>query len=175
MDFDTPEDGGAAIPMLLASPEDVSPRSDRLLQEIAKRWFEVCPKDGLPGRDDIDPMRFPRLLASSYLLDCLEGGDFKFRVAGSVFRELHGYEITGQRASDIFTRPDRSAPLWADMRRCASDALPVYRQGFTIWRAPSPPLRFQRVMLPLGEREGKTVKQILGAARIYDSNGAVWS
>lgn len=169
------ENDRTVTPMILACPEDVPLRSDRLLQDIARHWFKVCPREGLPSRDDIDPMDFPRLLASSYLLDCMDDGDFVFRVAGSAFRDLHGYEITGKRTSEIFTRSDLTTQLWSDMRACTSDALPVYRQGYTIWRAPRPPLRFQRVMLPLGGHDGKTVKQILGAARMFDSDGGAWS
>lgn len=175
MVFDMAEEGKDARPMCFASPEEVSGRLDSTLEALALRWFAMRSETGLPGRDDIDPMDFPRLLASTYLLDCLDDGDFMFRVAGSVFREMHGFEVTGMRVSEVLTCPQRTAPLWADMRACCADALPVYRQGWTIWRAPQPPLRFQRLMLPLGDRGDKTVRQILGSARMFDSTGGAWA
>jgi hypothetical protein len=56
----------------------------------------------MPGRSDIHPGHFPRLLPNVSLIDvCAGDGSCKVRLAGTRLREVYDREITGLAVSEL--------------------------------------------------------------------------
>ncbi len=163
----TPETTGmGATPWVLYAPADLPHSVDGKVRDLVRRWFD-CRLAGLPTRKTLAPETWPQLLGSSYLLDRLACDDYRFRVAGSQFRSLHEGEVIGRKLSEVLPSDSRASGLRGDIAACTGGGWPVFRTGWTTWLHARPPVRFQRVMLPLSASGEGCVAQIFGAVRFY--------
>src|SRR5437763_1331922 len=65
--------------------------------------FRVRNSRRMPSRGDINPAHIPRLLPFVFLAEVLERPrDFRYRLAGTHFREFVGIEPTGRRIAEVF-------------------------------------------------------------------------
>ncbi|WP_282604840.1 PAS domain-containing protein [Pelagibius sp. Alg239-R121] len=132
-------------------------------------WDEHRGRRALPARGDVDPMDFPRLLPTTYLLEREPNHDFIVRVAGTRFREVYGREVTGQKVSE-FIPYDSGRDFHLDVELCCKHHQPVFRDGRATWRPSGVATRFQRVLLPLGAYD-TFVDHLLGFAVFFDEDG----
>jgi hypothetical protein len=73
-------------------------------RELFDYWLEAAGARRMPARSDLDPLKVPRLLPSIGLIDVRNGLEAAcFRLAGTRLHEIYGQEITGKRATEVFS------------------------------------------------------------------------
>jgi hypothetical protein len=141
---------------------NVGVATDSRLTEIYEFWRSRCRDGVLPSRADIDPTRLaPRLLPFLFLVEVLEDPrDFRFRLAGTHFRDITGAEATGRRIAEVFP------PGFADEVRyhwdsCVERKAPKLGSG-NLWVPDRNHIRWEGIVLPLSP-DGDCVNMLLGA------------
>jgi hypothetical protein len=94
-------------------------------RELFDYWQKSAGVRQMPARSDLDPIQVPRLLPSIGLIDVKKGlEEACFRLAGTSLRDIYGGEITGKRASEVFT--GEQAEYWLRIHeRVVGNGLPL--------------------------------------------------
>lgn len=118
---------------------------------------KVRPADALPGRQHIDPVDFPHLLALINLVDVeRHRGDlsFRFRLVGTTQIAMAGRDVTGMTIDNAVV-PSLASRVTANMEKVLLTARPLYDR----FPMPHPNRQFiesERVYYPLAA-DGKTI------------------
>ena len=139
--------------------------ADGLIRELVSYWLRIHPGDGLPGRQNFDPVDVPRLLPHLLLTD-VHGPPYRFRarVVGTAVVEAIGKDFTGAYL-------DEALPGFADTSGAADrvdvveTGLPSYRCGLATMPFPLDFAPIERVYLPFAS-DGRKVDLIL-AGMVY--------
>lgn len=124
----------------------------------AKRGDRQAPPRSDFSHDDLLPW-FGHLL----LLDCLEGGEFRYRLYGTGLVTLFGFDLTGRTVGASLDRIG-DKPL--------DEYVTVMRTGAPVYASRSSPsardyLKVDKLALPL--MDGDRITKILGAIYLSDS------
>lgn len=91
----------------------------------AYRYWRSLAHQGLPQRRAIDPTAIPELLPNIMMLDVLDdGGDFRYRLAGTAVEHNFGASIKGFILSEIVRAFPSVEPILEVKRRCVATASP---------------------------------------------------
>lgn len=78
-------------------------------------WRAKCGDRRVPARADFDPEELLALLPHLLLIDvCYDPPDFRYRLAGTRTRDIHGVELTGRSVLDIVPS-DQGRLVWNDL------------------------------------------------------------
>ena len=67
-------------------------------------WLGKCPSEGIPNKNDIDPVEFPKLLDRIYMEDWNEERQQSvLRLAGNFHRYIYGKDVRGLAVDDHCT------------------------------------------------------------------------
>ncbi|HEY9549569.1 MAG TPA: PAS domain-containing protein [Kiloniellaceae bacterium] len=135
-----------------------------LLQLLARPQEERRPAD-LRQAGSAD---FFTYLSRVFILEGHTINDLRVRLAGTVYRELYGFEVTGLRVGELIPFENRH-DLLSGYDRCLRQQVPVYDVDRMTWRERGSDVCFERILLPFGEPQ-KT-ERILGFAQFFDSEG----
>ena len=142
-------------------PENADPE----MRWMMDYWMSKRKQGSIPLRADIDPLEFYKLWPTIYLTEGQNLEDLYVKVAGSAYRGIYGYEVTGQRIIDLI--PEQVAPhVIEDYAVCFDEKIPVYREGNMTWRERNAPILYSRLLMPLGN-SAQAVTHILGFALIF--------
>jgi hypothetical protein len=141
---------------------DPSAAADPRLIEIHAHWHARCRGRPMPSRADIDPTQIPpRLLPFIFLVEVLnEPRDFRFRLAGTHFRDFTGAEATGQLIADVFP-PEFCAEVRYHWNSSVDRKAPKIGAG-KLWVPGKSHIGWEGIVLPLSP-DGEHVNMLLGA------------
>ena len=158
----------AAEPQL---SEDLLPAwADERLQFFFDYWNEKRGTRRFPARSDIDPLDFARHWPLVFLIEGTETASLTLRLAGTAYRDLYGFEITGRRVVDLIPQTLRRDVV-NDYENCLVSGLPVFRADTMTWRPQNAKISYHRLLLPLGGEAG--VAHMLAIAVFFDLNGQI--
>jgi len=130
----------------------------RAHEELFAYWNGLRRNGGLPGRADIDPGAFKRLLPTVSLTEVV-GGDYRIRLAGTGLYNVYGGEITGRSLSEVYA--SSAADYWRrELDRVVGEARPAVGAHNLAWRG-SGHLSLVWLRLPLAGQD-RRVEMILG-------------
>ena len=133
-------------------------------------WQSKRPEQGgNPPRQSIDPMDFPRLLDTTFIVQRTAEGRHRMRLAGTFYQRLYGREITGSYIEDLASLNSAGRALQYAHNECARSNGPVYTEASTAWIAKTS-LNFRRLLLPLAGDE-QEIAFMIGTAVFYDTQG----
>lgn len=113
----------------------------------------------MPARADFDPLELKPILARLILIDVItDPPDFRYRLAGTLTRDMRGVEITGQSVLALVP-PQHGLMLWNDLCEMQREHQPQYVQVSVITRA-GEPLSYRVLRLPLSS-DGATVDMVM--------------
>lgn len=113
----------------------------------------------LPSRADFDPLELKPILARLMLIEVIaDPPDFRYRLAGTLARDLTGEELTGRRVLDLVP-PQHGRLLWNSLCEMQVDRQPQYIL-LDIIVASGEPLSYRVLRLPLGA-DGETVDMVM--------------
>ena len=140
----------------------------RAHEELYAYWAGLRHGPKLPGRDDIRPEDFKRLLPTVSLIDVRRDPlSFHLRLAGTGLYSVYGREITGRSLSEVYN--SSAGDYWrAELGRVVKQARPgvgIHNLG---WRGASH-LSIIWIRLPLS-RGGSDVDMILGYDAVVGMN-----
>lgn len=141
-------------------PEDCHPK----IQQIVCYWRSIHPENGLPAREQLDPVAFFRLLPDVRLVDVVgEPPRFRVRLTGERIRQHIGHLHTGLFFDDVFASfADRASCL--AFTTAARTKRPYWNRGSCELIATpvdaAAELPVERVVLPLAG-DGATVDTLL--------------
>jgi hypothetical protein len=101
--------------------------SSDLIRQFHRHWLQVCSNGRLPGRADIDPCNFKRILPNVILAD-LERDPFRvrYRLCGTRVAEFCG-NLTGRYLDEVATNDLWSAAAYLRQYEIAAgEARPVF-------------------------------------------------
>jgi hypothetical protein len=132
----------------------------RAHQELFSYWVSRRQGARLPGRRDIDPAGFKRLLPTISLIDVADGGrDYRLRLAGTALYGVYGREITGRTLSEIYNTA--AADYWrVELGQVVAERRPAVGVHNLAWRGASH-LSILWLRLPLASN-GCDVDMVLG-------------
>ncbi len=151
-----------------ATRTPVPPDFDAEIGQMVAHWDRLRGDQRLPAPAAIDPVELKPFLSRLFLVDGPSLEEMHLRLAGTSYRELYGFEITGRRLLDLIPETERP-DLVREYRHCRDTAAPVFHAGSMNWRERGAQIRYDRVLLPFGQ-EGR-VTRILGFAVFFDSQG----
>jgi hypothetical protein len=122
----------------------------------------------LPTCEKLDPLDFFIYLSRVFILEGHTIDDLRVRLAGTVYRELYGFEVTGLRVGELIPFENRH-DLLSGYDRCLRQQVPVYDVDKMTWRERGSEVCFERILLPFGEPQ--RTERILGFAQFFDSEG----
>jgi hypothetical protein len=139
------------------SEEDLT---DSDLRRVLRYWQSLRSERGIPSRSDIDPLDIPYILGRLSLIEVVGVPPrFRWRLAGSWFRERFGKEATGMMVED-WPDVDQRELLLHTYRRVVADRAPYLRvREITVERER---FRYEAIILPLSQ-DGQTVSMIMSA------------
>jgi len=141
---------------------DVTTAVDQRLHQIHAYWKSRRRDRLMPSRSDIDPVDVPALLPFIVLLDVLnDPRDFRFRLAGTHFRESVGSEVTGLLIGDVFP-PTFNAEVHYHCNNCVHRRAPLVGSG-KLWVVGREHVDWEGIVLPLSP-DDTTVNMLLGGA-----------
>jgi hypothetical protein len=131
-------------------------------------WARLKGTATVPACDRLDPLDFFQYLSRVFILEGRRIGDLQVRLAGTVYRELYGFEVTGKKLVELIPFEERD-DLSSSYGSCLNEQVPVYDVNTMTWRERGSEVQFERILLPFGDEQG--VERILGFAQFFDSDG----
>ena len=133
---------------VLIPPEFSDPKFDW----IVGYWQARCSASLLPGRNDFDPIDFPKLLGWIALIDVDEascGIEYRIRLWGSKLTQIFGKDHTGKRLEDLAI-PGTFADLRKRFDACVNLRRPIFQYREISLDSPEN-VSTCRVLLPLAK------------------------
>ncbi len=154
----------------MATPNCLPDTVDSEVRFFHDYWHRQKGQSKLPSPERVDPLDFFPHLSRVFIVEGDHLDRLIIRVAGTVFRDLYGFEITGKHVIELIPFGNRQ-DLLADYTRCLADQVPVFHRGQMTWRERGSEVTYERILLPFGSDRG--VEKILGFAQFFDSDGNV--
>lgn len=130
-------------------------------------WLKLKGDAELPSCKVLDPLDFFIHLSRVFIAEGTSIDDLHIRLAGTVYRELYGFEITGRRIAELIPF-DKRQDLLLSYQTCFVEKQPVYEENTMTWRERGTQVSYERILLPFGSN-GRA-ERILGFAQFFDSD-----
>jgi hypothetical protein len=144
----------------MAAQMGASAAAARAHEELYAYWAGLRHGAHLPGRCDIRPEDFKRLLPTISLIDVRRDPlDFRLRLAGTGLHTVYGREITGRSLGEVYN--SAAADYWrTELTKIVEDRRPAVGVHSLAWRGASH-MSILWLRLPLASN-GADVDMILG-------------
>lgn len=145
----------------------------RAHEELYAYWAGLRSGPRLPGRGDIKPEDFKRLLPTVSLIDVRRDPlDFRLRLAGTGLYSVYGREITGRGLDDVYN--SAAAEYWrVELGKIVEERRPAVGVHSLSWRGASH-MSILWLRLPLATN-GVDVDMILGYDAVVGIQGQTGS
>lgn len=129
---------------------------------VAEHWLALYLRNRtIPTLAEIDPLNFPRALSDAWIVDRTDDDRFKFRLMGETLVQWYGRTTKGLYYQDLF--PPHVVPvLEMQSRRVMEQPCAGFQRVHTNATGLHMPRSFERLTLPLRDKDGKRVAHILG-------------
>jgi hypothetical protein len=153
----------------MAAQIGASAAAARAHEELYAYWAGLRHGPQLPGRGDIRPDDFKRLLPTISLIDvCRDPLDFRLRLAGTGLYGVYGREITGRSLTEVYNTA--AADYWrTELTKLVEERRPAVGVHNLAWRGASH-LSILWLRLPLASN-GRDVDMILGYDAVVGMQG----
>lgn len=139
----------------------------RAHEELFAYWAGLRHNGKLPGRRDIQPDAFKRLLPTISLIDVGEA-EYRLRLAGTALYRVYGREITGRTVGEVYNAS--AADYWrSELGKIVVDRRPAVGVHSLAWRGAAH-LSILWLRLPLASN-GFDVDMILGYDAVVGTQG----
>jgi hypothetical protein len=153
----------------MAAQIGASAAAARAHEELYAYWAGLRHGPQLPGRCDIRPEAFKRLLPTISLIDVdRDPLDFRLRLAGTGLYGVFGREITGRTLNEVYN--SAAADYWrAELTKLVEQRRPAVGVHSLAWRGAAH-LSVLWLRLPLASN-GRDVDMILGYDAVVGVHG----
>lgn len=157
----------------MAAQMGASAAAARAHEELYAYWAQLRRRGRLPGREDIRPDDFKRLLPTISLIEVdRDHMDFRLRLAGTGLYNVYGREITGRRLSEVYN--SSATDYWRqELRSLVESRRPSVGVHSLAWRGAAH-ISLLWLRLPLASN-GQDVDMILGYDAVVGVQGSAAS
>lgn len=158
--------------MLLSSDDSVLDRHPRFRQ-MADYLAQQAPREGLAGRQHLDPTDLKSILPYINLVEVIGQGDdldFRFRLFGSAQVQALNRDVTGQLVRDVFD-PVQASRIAATMREAVIGRRPHFSTSH-VPREDRRHIHYDRIHFPLAA-DGKTVDMLMSVHVYYQEKSGI--
>ena len=146
--------------MDLSALYGTSTRVDLML--VGKYCERLAEGRRMPQRREFRPAAVSRMLGKLYLIDVIDSGaDYRFRLFGTFWEKLYGFDLTDQRLGELESAGHLAA-LRGDYDAVVSTRQPLFHAGRLVWPN-GKSIKYERLLVPLSD-DDENVSQILVAA-----------
>lgn len=129
--------------------------SSARLAAIHRVWKDIAGDREAPTRAEITPARVRALIASTWIMDVIDGGtDFRFRFAGDRIIQFMGRRYAGTLLSNVRGNPFFDG-MHALLATCAAQRAPFAVGPMRSAHAGKEHLEFEALALPLADQGGE--------------------
>ena len=133
---------------------------DGVLQALLAYWERIRGDRRMPSRQDISPADIPALLPFLILVDRIDDPpDFRFRLAGTNFRDITRQEATGKRIAEVF--PVEFADTMREHWTAVADRQQPLACSGRLWVPDRDHVHWEGLLLPLST-DGRWADMLLG-------------
>lgn len=143
---------------------NAKPMKDPALSNLLEYWERLRAGRIAPMRSQLDPGDLEDILEHTFILERLDEGNIRFRVAGMQLCELMGMEVRGMPANAIID-PDGRDAFDAIAERIFRQP-EIIRLALTCPRIGLPPLDAEMLLLPMQNDLGD-ITRVLGALVVH--------
>lgn len=153
----------------MAAQMGASAAAARAHEQLYAYWAGLRRQGRLPGREDIRPDDFKRLLPTISLIDVdREPLEFRLRLAGTGLYGVYGREITGRSLSEVYS--SSAADYWRkELTKLVEQRRPAVGVHSLAWRGAAH-ISILWLRLPLASN-GQDVDMILGYDAVVGVQG----
>jgi hypothetical protein len=157
----------------MAAHIGASAAAARAHEELYSYWASLRKGSQLPGRGDIHPRDFKRLLPTVSLIEVFRDPlDFRVRLAGTGLYGVYGREITGRSLPDVYN--SAATEYWrGELAKVVRERRPSVGVHNLSWRGAGH-LSILWLRLPLASN-GRDVDMILGYDAVVGVRGEAMS
>ena len=138
------------------------------IRRLADYWRHIHPAEGLPGRQHLDPLDIPDLLANLWLVDVHRSPwRFRVRLIGTAIVSFVGADHTGQWMHEVFSGFEKT-DAHRDLVTCVTDGRPIACTARLVSDPERTHVRAQRIHLPLAT-DGRTPDMILSLTQYLNT------
>ncbi len=141
------------------------------LAQFFDYWLSIKPPDGLPGRQNFDPLDIPHLMPRVWMLDVLrEPLRYRYRLAGTKEVATLQREVTGQLFEEVHPRLRDKPDAFERYNESAVSGVATYRKGTVRLTHHKDHQIVENCIVPLA-RDGKTVDILVACSILYNLDG----
>ncbi len=133
---------------------------ERTATSLYNYWNRLRRGRPAPLRLEIEPKHIAPLLPETFIVECAEGGGFRFRLAGTRICEFLGRELRNADLIDLWETDKDRVALLALVRRIVTEGKVGYGL-FEIQSASGRKANFEMTLLPL-VHDGLLITRLLG-------------
>jgi hypothetical protein len=113
-------------------------------------WRGKAAGRAMPRRADIDPIEIPALLPDVMLVECCDGGRYRYRLIGTKNERAHGINATGRFLDEVLPGPGYRSHVLGLYDECVANRRALYFECLFFSPARGAPERHTKVLfLPL--------------------------
>ena len=146
--------------MTAPAASDVKRMNTKTSQLLYAYWNEVRGSRVAPRRFEIEPARISTVLPETFILERIEGGVFRFRLAGTRILENFGHELRGSNFIELWSVEDRKAVAVNLSNVTEQGGVAILRFSAKCGEGRS--ANFEAMLLPLVHTD-KVIDRIVGA------------
>lgn len=129
---------------------------------VAEHWMRLYRSRGaIPTLAEIDPLDFHRALPDAWIVDATEDGRFRFRLMGETLIAWYGRNTRGLYYEDLFP-PAVVDLVTVQSNRVLNRPCAGFQRVHTHVPDVHQPRYFERLTLPVRDKENGRVRHILG-------------
>lgn len=134
------------------------PSAASCINNLFSYWERQKANRSCPSKSDIRPKDLISYLPHVFLVDVLDGANFRFRMAGSRFTDVTEQRMAGEFIETVFPKAfcDEVRDAW----RCGAEGTTVLGRG-KVWIPAKDYLRWEGIVLPLSQ-PGKDIDTLVG-------------
>ncbi len=166
--------------MLNSAPPVRPDLTDARLAALYAYWDGKSAGRAMPVRADLDPLEMRAWLGNLLLIDATPEGRFVYRLYGTKFVDSFGLDMTGRSVDEL--PAEQRERVHSDYEAVRSTAQPRARLYTAVFEGVPTGLRpagakaermsqvvtWERLVLPLGDAEGRVAMLLVGAYPLSD-------
>ncbi len=141
---------------------------DKRLLALYRYWESKRGERTMPARADIDPTEIPALLPIILLVDVMETGTYRYRLAGTEIVGTFGHDITGKTFAEVLPGGKYLEYITSLVNDVVSNGRPLYSESAFLSKEHFG-RQVRRLVLPLSA-DGQVVDMILGGQTIVTTS-----
>lgn len=132
------------------------------LLRLVRHYSQPARSGFMPKREQFKPEELYWLYGYYYVVDVLEGGDYRFGYCGHCWQLFYGIDLTGERLSEVEEHHPQLKQRRVEFDTVVAERHPAYSTGHMRWQDGNQ-ANFHRLIIPFAGENGSPAMLIVAA------------